>query len=105
MLDQRVRKYAQQIQDERLLQKLCVGDMIARRALYHSRCLSTLYNKGYREKKNTAIDQCQKEELESIHDAARILRKLTMIIPGEPGNRRDVQIDKTVRFTVMALQN
>lgn len=70
MLDQRVRKYAQQIQDERLLQKLCVGDMIARRALYHSRCLSTLYNKGYREKKNTAIDQCQKEELESIHDAA-----------------------------------
>lgn len=51
MLDQRVRKYAKQMQDERLLRKLSVGDMIARGALYHSRCLTTLYNKGDREKK------------------------------------------------------
>ena len=103
MLDQRVRKYAQQIQDERLLRKLSVGDMIARGALYHSRCLATLYNKGDREKNNTAIDQCQKEELESIRDATldeviSYVAKAKYDNPGEPGNRRDVQIDKTARY-------
>ena len=63
MLGQRVRKNAQQIQDERLLRKLSVGDMIAWGVLYHSRCLSTLYNKGDRDKNNTAIDQCQKKRI------------------------------------------
>lgn len=59
--------------------------------------------KGDREKNNTAIDQCQKEELESIRDATldeviSYIAKAKYNNPGEPGNRRDVQIDKTARY-------
>ena len=45
-LDNRVRRCAIDLQDERLLAKLSAGDMIAQNAKYHPRCLVSLYNKA-----------------------------------------------------------
>ena len=45
-LDYRVRKCAQEIQDEALLVKLSTGDLIALEAKYHARCLTNLYNRA-----------------------------------------------------------
>ena len=44
-LDFRVRKCAQQLQDEPLLAKLSAGDMVALDAEYHNKCLVSLYNR------------------------------------------------------------
>ena len=45
-LDSRVRKCAQDLQDESLLAKLSVGDMVAIDAKYHLQCLVSLYNRA-----------------------------------------------------------
>eukprot|EP00058_Branchiostoma_floridae_P011619 XP_002597107.1 hypothetical protein BRAFLDRAFT_76362 [Branchiostoma floridae] len=47
-LDYRVRKCAQDIQDDDLLAKLSGGDLIALEAKYHARCLVSLYNRASR---------------------------------------------------------
>ena len=45
-LDYRVRKCANNLQDENLIAKLSAGDMIALEAKYHPRCLISLYNRA-----------------------------------------------------------
>ena len=45
-LDSRVRKCARDLQDESLLAKLSVGDMVAIDAKYHLQCLVSLYNRA-----------------------------------------------------------
>ena len=45
-LDLKVRRYALQLEDRKLLAKLSVGDMIALEAKYHRNCLTTSYNKA-----------------------------------------------------------
>lgn len=45
-LDARVRECALQLQDQNLLAKLSVGDLIALEAKYHSQCLVSLYNRA-----------------------------------------------------------
>ena len=44
-VDARVRHCAYTLLDERLIAKLSAGDMMAREAKYHARCLAGLYNK------------------------------------------------------------
>ena len=43
-LDMKVRRYALQLEDRKLLVKLSAGNMIALEAKYHRNCLTTLYN-------------------------------------------------------------
>lgn len=45
-LDHRVRKCASILQDNKLLSKLSCGDMFAQDAVYHSKCLASLYKKA-----------------------------------------------------------
>ena len=45
-LDARVRQCALQLQDQSLLAKLSVGDLIALEAKYHVQCLVSLYNRA-----------------------------------------------------------
>ena len=44
-LDKNVRKAAYMLNDENLISKLSTGDMIAQDALYHLKCLTSLYNR------------------------------------------------------------
>lgn len=45
-LDARVRECALSLQDQALLGKLSAGDMVAQDAVYHPKCLATLYKKA-----------------------------------------------------------
>ena len=49
-IDRNGRKCAVDLQDTVLLAKLSVGDMISQEAVYHVKCLSSLYNKARRQK-------------------------------------------------------
>ena len=55
-LDRRVRKCALKLEDKSLIAKLSAGDMMAQDALYHVKCLVSLYNKA-RDTKRTLDDQ------------------------------------------------
>ena len=44
-MDQKVRKCATALQDMDLISKLSVGDMMALKARYRSKCLASLYNR------------------------------------------------------------
>ena len=48
-VDRRVRKAALCLQDQELLAKLSVGDLIAIEAKYHNHCILALYNKAERQ--------------------------------------------------------
>ena len=50
-LDRRVRKYALNLEDKSLTAKLSAGDMMTQDALYHVKCLVSLYNKARNTKK------------------------------------------------------
>ncbi len=52
-LDGRVRQCALQLQDQSLLAKLSVGDLIALEAKYHVQCLVSLYNNRARQTKGS----------------------------------------------------
>ena len=56
-LDTRVRQYAVNLQDQRLLARLSGGDLFATGAEYHSQCLASLYNRD-RDKASTSHDDC-----------------------------------------------
>ena len=56
-LDFRVRKCAQQLQDEPLLAKLNAGDMVALDAEYHNKCLVSLDNRVRCTKSSTEPDE------------------------------------------------
>ena len=56
-LDASVRKCALKLEDKRLLAKLSGGDLIAREAKYHMKCLVSLYNKAGGTKLNEDPDQ------------------------------------------------
>lgn len=45
-MDQKVRKCARELQDTVLLAKLSAGDLISQEAVYHTRCLVSLYNRA-----------------------------------------------------------
>lgn len=45
-IDNKVRKYAIDLQDTKLLSKLAGGAMVAIDAVYHSKCLVTYYNRA-----------------------------------------------------------
>ena len=45
-LDRRVRKCGLKLEDKSLFAKLSSGDMMAQDALYHVKCLGSLYNKA-----------------------------------------------------------
>ena len=47
-LDKRVRDSALKIADTVLLAKLSVGDLISQEAVYHNKCLVSLYNRAER---------------------------------------------------------
>ena len=44
-LDKHVRKAAEFLEDTTLLAQLSAGDMVAREAKYHKKCLTSLYNR------------------------------------------------------------
>ncbi|CAC5372616.1 unnamed protein product [Mytilus coruscus] len=47
-IDNRVRKYAQKLQDTAFLAKVSAGDLVAQEAKYHAKCLLDLYRKASR---------------------------------------------------------
>lgn len=54
ILDKRVRQCALELQDTVLLAKLSAGDLISQEAVYHNKCLVSLYNKATRAKSSTS---------------------------------------------------
>lgn len=61
-VDSRVRQCAELLQDHILLSKLAsCGDMIAKEAKYHAKCLVSLYNKARQIKKSTYNDATSQE--------------------------------------------
>jgi hypothetical protein len=44
-LNDRLNQYAQNLQDEKLLAKLSVGDAVAQELKYHAGCLTALYSR------------------------------------------------------------
>ena len=46
IINLRVKECALQLQDEILLAKLSAGDLISQEAIYHGKCLASLYNKA-----------------------------------------------------------
>ena len=47
-VDDRIRQCAFQLQDKVLIAKLSAGDLISQDAIYHAKCLASLYNKAGR---------------------------------------------------------
>lgn len=66
-LDSRVREYAAVLNDVRLLSKLSEGDLIAREAKYHARCLVAFYNRASRvgsaDSESTVSNSVQKSSI------------------------------------------
>ena len=62
-IDRNVRKCAVDLQDTVLLAKLSVGDLISQEAVYHSKCLTSLYNRA-REPKSG--EQCTEKQIHGI---------------------------------------
>ena len=54
ILDKNVRQCALELQDTVLLAKLSAGDLISQEAVYHKKCLVSLYNKAVRAKSSTS---------------------------------------------------
>ena len=72
-LDERVRYSAKRLLDEKLLAKLCEGDLVATEACYHKNCLKRLYNRvraidaenSNEEKKETMLEGIAIAEIEN----------------------------------------
>ncbi len=58
--DSRIRSCAEEIQDTVLLAKLSAGDLISQDAVYHSKCLVSLYKKAEQQKQSDA-DPCSRK--------------------------------------------
>ena len=54
ILDKNVRQCALELQDTVLLANLSAGDLISQEAVYHKKCLVSLYNKAVRAKSSTS---------------------------------------------------
>ena len=57
LVDEKVRRCAELIEDSRLLGKLSAGDMIATEAKYHPECLLNLYHRAARIQPSQNTDQ------------------------------------------------
>ena len=55
-VDQKVRECVLQLKDNRLIAKLSAGDLIAIDAMYHAKCLTSLYNQARQFKSETATN-------------------------------------------------
>ena len=68
-LDQRIRKIARKLGDEKLLAKLSEGDLVAIETKYHLNCLTKLYNRYHNYVSKTK--SCEKsDQLEIIRGMA-----------------------------------
>lgn len=83
-LDKRVRKAAECLGDTTLLAQLSTGDMVAREAKYHAKCLVALYNRVRAAQKDAAQEQTSSDVISAI-----VLAELVTYIE-ETVNEEDV---------------
>jgi len=69
-IDTKVRKYATELHDTKLLSKLAVGDMVAIDAVYYTKCLVTFYTRARRKEK---FDNQSASQLHAIPFAEIVL--------------------------------
>ena len=96
-VDQKVRKCATALQDMNLLSKLSVGDMMALKAKYHAKCLTSIYNQ-------VQDKQVNKEETDQEkHDLA--FHRLLSHMKDERGNSSVSPVFKLSTLTRLSLRN
>ena len=64
--DTKVRKYATELHDTKLLSKLTGGDMVAIDAVYHTKCLVNFYNRARRKYSTENVEHQSASQLHAI---------------------------------------
>ena len=65
-IDDKVRKYATELHDTKLLSKLAGGDMVAIDAVYHTNCLVAFYNRARKKYSTENADDQSASRLHAI---------------------------------------
>ena len=65
-IDTKVRKYATELHDTKLLSKLTGGDMVAIDAVYHTKCLVNFYNRARRKYSTENVEHQSASQLHAI---------------------------------------
>ena len=65
-IDNKVRKYATELHDTKLLSKLAGGDMVAIDAVYHTKCLVAFYNRARQKYSAENVDDKSASRLHAI---------------------------------------